>query len=164
MTALLAAFWLLPQQAAVEVINVTELVNAVMERTYRARTAIAAGDLASARADVEEGRRLAVKARAALERGEPAAADAHLAALARSVEEHGVTRDPPRIKARQNLLLARTRVEQGRYKDAEAPLREAARALGRRDIEDYARRIRREPADALARIDAWLREITPPRP
>ncbi len=37
---------------------------------------------------------------------------------------------------------------------------EAARALGRRDIEDYAKRIRREPAEALERIDAWLREVT----
>ena len=201
----------------------TALANSVMDHTVKARTAIAAGDVAAARRDVDEGLRLATRARSALEasgkplvvplseevettstigplkRGEPldrkatvrevevehrsvtldvgmaqekltaaraaldrgdaAAADAQLAALAQGAEEQVVLHDPALLKARQNLLLARTRVEQGRYKDAEAPLRAAGKVLGRRDIEDYAKRIRRDNADALARIDAWVREL-----
>ena len=210
-------------QATVEVVNVTALANSVMDHTVKARTAIAAGDVAAARRDVDEGLHLATRARSALEasgkplvvplseevettstigplkRGEPldrkatvrevevehrsvtldvgmaqekltaaraaldrgdaAAADAQLAALAQGAEQQVVLHDPALLKARQNLLLARTRVEQGRYKDAEAPLRAAGKALGRRDIEDYAKRIRRDNADALARIDAWVREL-----
>ena len=223
MMGLFLALWFSAQQTTTGIVNVTALANSVMEQTVKARTAIAAGDAAAARTDVDEGLRLAAHAREALEasgmplvvplseevettstvgpmkrgkridrkatvrelevehrsvtldvgvaqekleaaraeleRGEMGAADAQLAALARGAEGQVVLQDPALLKARQNLLLARTRVEQGRYKDAQAPLRAAAKALGRRDIEDYAKSIRHDNADALARIDAWVREL-----
>jgi hypothetical protein len=201
-----------------------------VDHTFKARAAIAAGDAAAARTDVDEGLRMATRARSALEasgkplvvplseevettstlgplrRGDPvdrkaavqevevehrsvtldiamaqdklsaaraaldrgdfAAADAQLAALAQGVEQQTILHDPELLKARQNLLLARNRVAQGRYKDAEAPLRTAGKTLNRRDIEDYAKRVRRDAAGALARIDAWIRELdrAPARP
>ncbi len=227
MIGLFLALWFSAQQTTTEVVNVTALANSVMDHTVKARTAIAAGDTAAARRDVDDGLRLATRARkaleasgkplvvplseevettstigplkrgepldrkaavrnvevehrsvtldvgmaqeklsaarAALERGDVAAADTQLAALAQGTEEQVQLLDPALLKARQNLLLARTRVEQGRYKDAEAPLHAAAKALGDsamgRDIEGYAKRIRHDNTGALERIDAWVREL-----
>ncbi len=228
MIGLFLALWFSAQQTTTEAVDVTALASSVLDHTIKARTAIAAGDAAAARRDVDEGLRQATRARAALEafgkplvvplseevettstigpmkrgkpidrkasvrevevehrsvtldvgmaqdkltaaraaldRGDTAAADAQLAALAQGAEEQTVLQDPALLKARQNLLLARTRVEQGRYKDAEAPLRTAANALGEdspmgRDIANYAKRIRRDNTGALDRIDAWLREL-----
>ncbi len=229
MIGLVLALWFSAQQTPTEVVNVTALANSVMDHTIKARTAIAAGDAAAARGEVDAGLRQATEARealeasgkplvaplseevettstigpmkrgkpidrkasvrdvevehrsvtldvgmaqdklaaarAALDRGDMAAADAQLAALAGGAEQQVMLQDPALLKARANLLLARTRVEQGRYKDAQAPLRTAAKTLGEnstmgRDIAGYAKRIRRDNVGALERIDAWLRELS----
>jgi YfdX protein len=112
-------------------------------------------------------------AEAALESGDWNAADGALNAVENSVSVTQTTGDMPLRMARQNLELARTRVLDGKYHDAELPLKSAAQAL--RDYEmrlsgqqaadveaahaamlDFAARISHEHDGAVGRIDGWL--------
>jgi hypothetical protein len=77
----------------------------------------------------------------------------------------------PLRMVQQNLELAKARVAQGKYHDAEMPLKSAAQALGdydragagaqatqvetaRQEMLKFADHISHE--DAMARIDAWM--------
>ncbi len=112
-------------------------------------------------------------AETALESGNWNAADAALGAVENSVSVTQTSGSMPLNMARQNLELARTRVEEGKYHDAELPLKSAAQALGdyeRRvtgpqasDVDsarlamlDFAAHITHEHDAALQRIDAWI--------
>jgi hypothetical protein len=116
-------------------------------------------------------------ARAALQNGDFAAADVALAAVQNEVTRTTTTSDLPLLKVRQNLMLARARVEESKYKDAAAPLRAAAEGLAeyqrlnpgphateaglmRQQIQQYARTVGREHSDALDRISDWWEKST----
>jgi YfdX protein len=115
-------------------------------------------------------------AQAALQNGDWSGGDAALAAVASSVVVDQAQGDMPLDMARQNLELARARVLDGKYKDAVAPLRSAAQALG-----DFERNCSGEQASTvesvrlamlgtaghisskdgtLGRIDAWLGSVS----
>jgi hypothetical protein len=81
----------------------------------------------------------------------------------------------PLLKAQQNLSLARSRIAEGKFKDAVAPLRAAAQGLAqyetlspdhaaaaetmREQIDAYANDIRHNHADAFQRIDLWASRV-----
>jgi len=113
----------------------------------------------------------------AIQRGEWGRADAALGAIPNSVTQSRVTGDMPLLRAKSNLELARTRILNGKYKDARAPLRAAAQALAdfqrqfpgphaedadrmRQQMLEYADRIDDHRSDILDRINAtWLDPI-----
>ncbi len=112
-------------------------------------------------------------AEAALESGNWTAADAVLGAVEGSVSTTQTTGPMPLNMARQNLELARARVLEGKYHDAELPLKSAAQALGdyernvtgpqvtdvdsaRLAMLDFAAHISHEHEAALERIDGWM--------
>jgi hypothetical protein len=81
--------------------------------------------------------------------------------------------ETPLLAARQNLLLARSRVLEHKYSEAIRPLSAAAEALAyferqelgqkgrdagfaRQEIEDYANEIETDHSEALSRIKDWL--------
>ena len=64
----------------------------------------------------------------ALDQGDLATAGADLAAVQSAVVTKTFRGDLPLVQARENLEIARTRVEEGDYKDAVMPLKAAARA------------------------------------
>lgn len=115
-------------------------------------------------------------AQLALQRNDPGAADVWLDRVAGNVHEVNANHDAALLMARQNLLLARSRVLEGKYKDAKAPLRAAAQAL--RDFErqfpgpqaqqaeymrgqmlNLAHIIHHDHADAIRLIDEWLTPV-----
>jgi hypothetical protein len=81
----------------------------------------------------------------------------------------------PLLKARENLALARSRIAEGKFKAAVAPLRAAAQGLAqyetlfpdragaaeamREQIEAYANEISHDHADAFQRIDMWSNRV-----
>jgi hypothetical protein len=110
-------------------------------------------------------------ARAALNRDDFAAARAALAGAQNAVVQQSVKEDVPLLRAQQNLELARARVMEGRYKEAEAPLRSAAQALQdycsitpgphcvtvsriAEDMNEYSDHVDKD--HALERIEIWL--------
>jgi hypothetical protein len=113
-------------------------------------------------------------AETALNNGNLQAADASLAAVQAAVtHQTSVQTDMPLLRVREDLRLARYRVLDGKYKDAEAPLTSAGQALAeyarinpgphadearamQRDIEAYASNITHDHSDAAARIDGWM--------
>jgi hypothetical protein len=112
-------------------------------------------------------------AKSALAGGNFADADANLDTVQKSVFHETVTGDMPLARVRENLALARSRVEEGKFKHAGPPLNAAARALAnytgpnaaeaarmRAEIAAYARDIKDDNANALDRIDAWFREVS----
>lgn len=112
-------------------------------------------------------------AEAAVERDDWITVGSDLSAIPESVVQTTVEGNMPLLEARQNLRLARMRVEEGRYKDARAPLRAAAADLAdyeklglgplgqnaeyfRQQIADYARTVAKDHQEATAHIDYWL--------
>jgi hypothetical protein len=112
-------------------------------------------------------------AESAVERDDWTTADSDLRAIPESVIQTTVEGNMPLLEARQNLRLARMRVEEGRYKDAAVPLRAAADdladyerlspgALGqnaeyfRQQIANYAGTVAKNHQDAASQIDYWL--------
>ncbi len=112
-------------------------------------------------------------AQAAVERNDWTAADSDLRAIPESIVQTTVEGNMPLLEARQNLRLARMRVEEGRYRDAAAPLRAAADDLAdyeklglgplgqnaeyfRQQIANYARTIETHHDEAAQQIDYWL--------
>ena len=110
---------------------------------------------------------------AALERDDWSTADSDLRAIPERVIQTTVQGSMPLLEARQNLRLARMRVEEGRYKDAAAPLRAAAEDLAdyerlglgpqgenaeyfRQQIANYASTIAKDHQEAAKQIDYWL--------
>jgi hypothetical protein len=117
-------------------------VGAAVERLNAAKMAVASGSLKSA--------------------------DEHLEAVQKSVFHETLTGDMPLMRVRENLALARARVQEGQFRHAAPPLNAAVRALAnytgphaveaarmRVEIESYARDIDDDHASALDRIDAW---------
>jgi len=88
-------------------------------------------------------------------------------------------RDAPLLVARQNLLLARSRVLEHKYSEAIPPLLTTAQALAfferqqvgryggfggaagdtRQEVLDYTRDIQTDHDNAVSDIDAWLDQI-----
>ncbi len=116
-------------------------------------------------------------AASAIESGDWSTADSSLAAIPQSVIRSQSDGHMPLLKARENLQLARARVLEEKYKDAEAPLRAAADALAayarisrgpqaeqaqamRTAIEALAKEIGSRHDGALERIDSWLDPVT----
>lgn len=112
-------------------------------------------------------------AEAAVERNDWITADSDLSAIPESVVRTTVEGSMPLLQARQNLRLARMCVEEGRYKDARAPLRAAAENLAnyetlspgplgqnaeyfRQQIADYSRTVEKHHDEAAKQIDYWL--------
>ncbi len=115
-------------------------------------------------------------AQLALERDDRGAADVWLERVAGDVTEVNANRDAPLLMVRQNLRLARSRVLEGKYEDAQAPLRAAAQGLQdferqfpgpqatqaaymRGQILNFAHIIKHDRADALRLIDQWLTPV-----
>jgi hypothetical protein len=103
-------------------------------------------------------------------------ADAALAAAQQNVVTETANENLPLLRAKQNLTLARTRVLEGKYKDARMPLKSAAQALAdyeklsagphaseagdmRLAISAYADRVGRDHSDALDRIQDWSSKV-----
>jgi hypothetical protein len=111
-----------------------------------------------------------------LSRNDLAGADSELAAIETAVVAQSVSLDAPLAKAKENLMLARARVLEGKAKNAEAPLKEAVKALRqqeirepdqrstditalRREVEALAGNIRNKPPDALDKLNLWIEMI-----
>jgi hypothetical protein len=103
-------------------------------------------------------------------------ADSQLAAIPASVIRTNVEGNLPLLEARQNLRLARMRVQEEKFKDARLPLLAAARDLAdyeklspgpraqeaeslRQQIDAYSRTVRHDHTNAVNQIDAWLSPI-----
>lgn len=113
----------------------------------------------------------------ALQAGDFNAADMDLAAVQAGAVTKTYTGDMPVMQARENLSIARSRVQQGDYKDAILPLKSAASALDRfaqqvpkpqqaelaekmkLDIDAYAERITHDHTDALDRVNGWYDQV-----
>jgi hypothetical protein len=112
-------------------------------------------------------------ARSAVQRGDWAAAGSDLRAISESLLHTAVEGNLPLLEARQNLRLARIRVEEHRYGDAAAPLRAAALDLAdyeklplgpldknaeyfREQIGNYAHTVAEHHHEASRQIDYWL--------
>ena len=111
-------------------------------------------------------------AQTALEANDFTAANAALDAVLKSVVQQHVTGDMPRLKARENLVLARSRITEGKPKAAVAPLEAAAQALTMttgahaqdaqamgQQIEAFASGIQNGQEVSTATIDAWVNTI-----
>jgi hypothetical protein len=131
------------------------------------------GETITARLDVTAAADRLPAAQAALASGDWNAADAALGAVENSVSITQTTGNMPLSMARKNLELAKTRALEGKYDDAELPLKAAAEALGdyenrftgqqAADIEaarqamlGFAAHVAHEHDGALDRINAWL--------
>lgn len=131
------------------------------------------GDATTTRLDVTAAGERLRTAQTALAAGDWAGAQAALAAVESSVSTSKSTGAMPLEMARQNLQLARTRVLEGKFHDAELPLKSAAQALGdyekgmtgaqaaevesaRQAMAGYASRVEHEHDDAAGRIDGWM--------
>jgi hypothetical protein len=134
------------------------------------------GEYTSISLDVPAARRNLEAARAALNSADTAAADTALAAMQNSVVRKTIASHFPLLKARENLALARAKIQEGKAKDAAYPLRAAAEALReyekmpgaahladaarvRDEIDAYARTVKDRHTDAPERIDEWSREL-----
>jgi hypothetical protein len=129
--------------------------------------------ITSGRLDVSSAATRFQDAEAAIERDDWITAGSDLRAIPESVVQTTVEGNMPLFEARQNLRLARMRVEEGRYKDAPAPLRAAPADLAdyerlslgplgqnaeyfRQQIADYARTVEKHHYEAAKQIDYWL--------
>jgi len=130
-------------------------------------------DTTTAKLNVDTAAERLEKADALISVGDWEGADTALSAVLAAVERERASTDMPLLRARQNLMLARSRVMEQKYSDAKLPLREAADALSefealfpgpraetaktmRADIIAYARDIGHHHDDALDKINAWL--------
>jgi hypothetical protein len=112
-------------------------------------------------------------AMAALQSGDWNSADSTLAAIENSVTVSESTGEMPLRMALKNLELAKTRVADGKYHDAEMPLKSAAQALGdyekgvsaqeaanveaaRQAMLGLAPHVGHDRDTAATRIDSWL--------
>ena len=135
------------------------------------------GDTTTAQLDVTAAGDRLPGAQAALESGDWNSADSILSAIENSVTTAQTTGPMPLRMARQNLQLAKTRVQEGKYHDAEMPLKSAAQALGdyersvsgpqaaeiaaaRQDMEGFSTRISKDRDTAPSRIDSWLAMVS----
>jgi len=122
--------------------------------------------------DVAQARNQLEVARAALQNGDAATAERSLAAVESSVVHSAINGSMPLERAKENLALARARVQEGKYSSAAAPLRSAAQALEglpgphatdadvlRRQMDDFSKRVSSERASALPLIDEWTARI-----
>jgi hypothetical protein len=139
------------------------------------------GESTTARLDITAAGERLHAAQASLEAGDFSAADAALGAVEKSVSVTQTTGDMPLRMVKQNLELAKARVQDGKYREAELPLKSAAQAIGdyerlfpdrrtadmesaRQAMLGYSAKIAHEHDDAAGRIDAWmdmLRQWTP---
>lgn len=131
------------------------------------------GDTTTAQFDVTAAGDRLPAAQAALESGDWATADSILAQIENSVSVSQTSGEMPLRMVRQNLELAKSRVMEGQYRDAELPLKSAAQALAtyekgirgpeatnieaaRQAMLGYAARVAHHHDDAADRIDSWL--------
>ena len=131
------------------------------------------GDTTTAQFDVTAAGDRLPAAQTALESGDWTTADSILAAIENSVSVSRTSGEMPLRMVRQNLELAKTRVMEGKYRDAELPLKSAAQALGnyekrvsgpeaanmeaaRQAMLGYATRVSHDHNGAADRIDSWL--------
>jgi len=130
-------------------------------------------DTTAAKLNVDTAAERLAKADSLISLGDWEGADAALSAVLAAVDRERASTDMPLLRARQNLMLARSRVLDQKYADAKLPLREAADALSsfaalfpgpraetaktiREDILAYAQEIAHHHDDAVDKIDAWL--------
>jgi hypothetical protein len=133
-------------------------------------------NITTARLDITSAAAHLTAAQNAVERQDWVTADSELGAIPASIIRTNVEGTMPLLEAKQNLELARMRVLENKYKDAEAPLRAAAQNLSdyermtsapramdaeyyREQIDTFARIVRHRPANAAQQIDAWLTPI-----
>ncbi len=133
-------------------------------------------DTTTSQLDITASAERLARAEMAVQRGDWTTADTELAAIPNSIIRTQVEGNMPLLKARDNLMLARSRILGDQYKDAAAPLRAAAEALAdfeklspgpqaekaeamRQEIEAYSQRVGRQHTHAIDRIDAWLDPI-----
>jgi hypothetical protein len=131
------------------------------------------GETTTARLDITAASNRLQTAQEAMQNGDWGAADGALAGVENSVSVSQSSGEMPLRMAQRNLELARTRIQNGRYGDAELPLKSAAQALGEyekgfsgqqaTDIEaarqamlGYATSIHHDHGAAMDRIDSWL--------
>jgi len=111
-------------------------------------------------------------AQTALEVNDFTTANAALDAVPKSVVQQHMAGDMPRLKARENLVLARSRLIEGKPKAAVAPLEAAAQALTmttgahvqdaqmmRQQIEAFADGVQHDQESSTATIDAWMNTL-----
>ena len=82
----------------------------------------------------------------------------NLSAATQLVQVDVSNQDVPLLLAKQNLLLARTRIEEGRYKAAVLPLREASNALAQFERQGYGP-VSQQAADMRASIDVYSHQL-----
>jgi hypothetical protein len=131
------------------------------------------GERTTGRLDITAASERLAAAQAALQSGDWNTADGALAAVESSVTVTETTGAMPLRMARQNLEIAKARVLEGKYHEAEMPLRSAAQALGEyagrisgrqaRDIEAtrqtmmvYSTKMPHDQAAAAGQIDSWM--------
>lgn len=134
------------------------------------------GEMTRSLVDVTAAREHLEGAKAALENGNLRTADTDLAAVQKSVVNESVQGDMPLLRVKENLMLAKARIQESKPKAAAMPLRAAARALAdyrvqapaansaeaevmRQEMESLAENIKRGHAVALDRIAAWSEKI-----
>ena len=116
------------------------------------------------------------KAKELLEKQNLSEADTELADIETGLVIRKGSADVPLLKARENLMLARARILEGKWKDAQMPLHAASQSL-----QDYfaespgpqaakaremwpkmdkmASRLKSKPQQALAWINQWLKDV-----
>jgi hypothetical protein len=115
-------------------------------------------------------------AQQALNNNNPQAADQALRAVQDSLVESSVATDMPLMRARQNLMLARSAANQGDYAEAQAALKGASQALQnyeqnggrhandarqlRSQIDSFDQSIQQNHTNASAKIESWWNQIT----
>ena len=130
-------------------------------------------DTTTAKLNIDTAAERLAKADSLISVGDWEGADNALLAVLSAVKRERASTEMPLLSARQNLMLARSRVLEQKYADATLPLREAAEALSsfealfpgpraeaahamREDILAYAREIAHHHTDALDKINEWL--------
>ncbi len=113
-------------------------------------------------------------ARQALERNDLKQADSALADVQEGVEIRSSEADMPVVRARENLILARSAARNDKYGEAETALQAASKALARyeqengphateakalqQQISDYASKIQKDHSQAVSKINGWWNE------
>jgi hypothetical protein len=115
-------------------------------------------------------------AQQALTQNDLTGADRELQAVQGSLVVDSVATDMPLVRARENLMLARDSAAANHYREAQAQLREASKALStyaksstshsqdaqrlQSDIDTYAQSMTTNHADAASKIESWWDQTT----
>ncbi len=134
------------------------------------------GDYTSVALDDTAARAHLQAAQQALNKNDWKTADQDLQAVEGSVIVESVAADMPLLRARENMVLARDSAKAGHYRQAQAQLRAASRALAsyeqtsishrqqaeqlKSEIDSYAQSMSTNHSDAPSRIESWWNQTT----